>query len=423
MARLTRDARLESRDGRARLKARHAPYWRTIHRGLAIGYRKGTRGGMWMVRRWDGQAHIKQVLGVADDRADADGKWVLDYSQAHRQALEFTGSASARKLGMDPTVEEVMRYYLQDQQHSKSYRESERTINAHIIPAFDKRRVSSLTTAELRQWHQDLAKQAPRRRGQDPQALDEKADAETIRRRQVTANRILTTLKAALNHAWRDEQLPHAELWRRVKPFKGVEQARIRFLSEAEATRLINACAADFRALVRAGLLTGARYGELTRMRARDFDEAAGTVAIMVTKGGRARFVPLTEEGKALFTELTAGKRAGDLIFTRSTGEPWGPSHQCRRMREACAAAKIDPPIHFHILRHSYASALARKGVPLQVIAEVLGHADARMTHRHYAHLCPNQVSALIRQHLPAFGEAESTKVTELKPGEAAGAR
>ena len=60
-----------------------------------------------------------------------------------------------------------------------------------------------------------------------------------------------------------------------------------------------------------------------------------------------------------------------------------------RPMLEACKHAKIKPAISFHVLRHTHGSTLAMRGVPMGVIAEQLGHADTRMTEKHYAHLAP----------------------------------
>jgi integrase len=55
----------------------------------------------------------------------------------------------------------------------------------------------------------------------------------------------------------------------------------------------------------------------------------------------------------------------------------------------------------FHILRHTHASILAMRDVPLGVVAEQLGHADTRMTEKHYAHLAPSYVAETIRAHFP----------------------
>ena len=73
-------------------------------------------------------------------------------------------------------------------------------------------------------------------------------------------------------------------------------------------------------------------------------------------------------------------------------------------MREACLRAKIKPEISFHVLRHTYGSALGMKGVPMGVMAEQLGQADPRMTEKHYAHLAPSYVADTIRAHFPVLG-------------------
>jgi hypothetical protein len=75
-------------------------------------------------------------------------------------------------------------------------------------------------------------------------------NAETVRRRRATANRVLTYLKAALNHAWRAGLVPSDEAWRRVKPFKPVDAPVIRYLSHDEITRLLNVCQRAFRDLL-----------------------------------------------------------------------------------------------------------------------------------------------------------------------------
>ena len=63
-----------TRSARGRLKARREPYWRSISDGLAIGYRKGAKGGTWIARHYTVEAGRRfYALGAADDVADADG--------------------------------------------------------------------------------------------------------------------------------------------------------------------------------------------------------------------------------------------------------------------------------------------------------------------------------------------------------------
>lgn len=240
-------------------------------------------------------------------------------------------------------------------------------------------------------------------------------DTDAVRARRSTANRTLTVLKAALNHAFHEGRIASDEAWRKVKPFREADAAVVRFLSDDESRRIVNACDGAFRDLVRAALLTGCRYGELTKMCASDFSADAGTIAVRVSKAGKPRHVALTDEGRALFEGLTAGKTGKDAIFVRDDGEFWGPSHQQRPLDAATQRAKIVPAATFHILRHSYASALAMRGVPMGVIAAQLGHADTRMTEKHYAHLAPNYVAETVRAALPALGIVDKPNVAPIK--------
>jgi hypothetical protein len=54
------------------------------------------------------------------------------------------------------------------------------------------------------------------------------------------------------------------------------------------------------------------------------------------------------------------------------------------------------------------------RGVPMGLIAEQLGHADTRMTEKHYAHLAPSYVADTIRAHFPTLGIAEESTVTPI---------
>jgi hypothetical protein len=54
MARRVKNADLETREARCKLKARGKPYWQSIGKGLHLGYRNGKRGGAWCVRRYIG---------------------------------------------------------------------------------------------------------------------------------------------------------------------------------------------------------------------------------------------------------------------------------------------------------------------------------------------------------------------------------
>ena len=252
-----------------------------------------------------------------------------------------------------------------------------------------------------------MVKALPRKRtkkGEKQQHREFSGDEEAIRRRRSSANCVLTILKAALNHAFNDGKVASDAAWRKVKPFKGVDAARVRYLTIDEAKRLVNACGFEFQPLVQAALQTGARYGELTRLQVHDFNPDANTLTIRQSKANKPRHIVLTEEGAALFKQHTAGRGGHELLLRKTNGEPWRASHQGRPMIEACKNAKITPAISFHGLRHTLASLAVMNGVPLLVVAKTLGHRDTRMCEMHYSHLAPDFVSDAILAGAPRFG-------------------
>lgn len=223
-------------------------------------------------------------------------------------------------------------------------------------------------------------------------------------------------LKAALNEAFRAGKI-HSDLpWRKVKPFQKVEKAKLRYLTDDEARRLVNASDQDMRPLIIASLLTGGRYGELGAIKVQDVDLRARTVRLVETKSGHSRFVFLEDEGHELFRQMTMGKSGADLVFPRPDGGLWKASQQGRRLRIACAIGNVVPAASFHDLRRTFGARLALRGVPLSVIAKALGHADERITSRHYAHLSECYVSETIREGAAGLGLVKRSSVVTLKP-------
>ena len=431
MARTIRDTTLGTRADRGRLRPRGKPYYRQIEPGLHVGYRKprGRKGkpavaGKWVARHYLGdQSYEVETIGTADDFSDADGVAILSFAQAQEKARERMvrrKHADAGKTGPLTVADAIEDYLAFLKFERKSAVDARARVNAFILPDLGDIEVESLTTRQLKNWHHKLAHMPPRlrtRKGEEQKYREmDKSDEETKRRRQSSTNRTLTYLKAALNRAWKGGRVSSDAAWRRVEPFKNVDRARIRYLTVTEAQRLINACDSDFRSLVQAALQTGARYGELASLQVHDFNPEAGTLAIWHTKSGKPRHVVLTDEGVTLFKQLTAGRAGNELLLRKADGGPWLPSHQGRPMREACERAKIDPPISFHGLRHSWASLAVMAGVPLLVVAKNLGHADTRMVERHYGHMAPSYIAEAIRAGAPRFGTVEPSNIEPLSP-------
>ena len=429
MPRRTPDARLESRESRSRLASRGKPHYRLLEPGLHIGYRrlKGRKGrpavaGTWVARHYvGGRSYIVEKIGVADDFSDADGTIILSFAQAQDKARTrmVLRAQSANGIAGPLTVRAAVESYLEFlEAHGKSAVDARHRASAHICPKLGDLEVSSLTPTMLRKWLANLARALPRARTKPGKLQQHRAfdgSDEAIRRRKSSANRTWTILRAALNHAFRDELVVSDAAWRKVKSFKDVDAARVRYLTVEQARRFLNASDSEFRPLAQAALQTGCRYSELARLEVADFNPDSGTLAIRRSKSGKARHVVLSDEGVLFFRQLTVGRADSEIMLRKANGEAWRASHQLRPMAQACINARIDPPISFHGLRHTWASHAVMNGVPLLVVAKNLGHADTRMVEKHYGHLAPSYIADAIRAGAPRFGMVKSSGLSVLR--------
>ncbi len=283
--------------------------------------------------------------------------------------------------------------------------------NAHILPALGKTEVAKLTTARLRKWHEDLAEQPARLRtrpGTKQRHREQNGDADAIRARRATANRNLTVLKAALNHAWQSGRITGSdEAWRRVKPFRGADAARVRYLQIDECTRLLNACEPDFRRLVRGALVTGAvmassaaptcatstptrRPCSCARARAAS---RGGSRSTMRRQRSWPASPPAVRRARRCSSELMAADGASRISAGRCSRRARRRGSSPRSGFTSCAT----PGRRLRIMA----------GLPLMVAAQVLGHSDTRMVEKHYGHLAQSFVRDAVRSHGAAPGAGE----------------
>ena len=217
MARTLKDAKLDSRSARQGLKKRREPYWRSISEGLAIGYRKGTKGGTWIARHYSAvQGRRYSSVGTADDKPDADGEHVLSFAQAQEKARAWFGDLARHDRGDYRSGPYSVRQCLEDyaawlQGHRKTGGDARYRIETHIAPKLGDVRCDQLTAAEIQKWLRDLAASPARLRSRKDAKRPNfrelnKADHDAIRRRRASANRTLTVLKAALDFHTRKTQ-------------------------------------------------------------------------------------------------------------------------------------------------------------------------------------------------------------------------
>ncbi len=96
-----------------------------------------------------------------------------------------------------------------------------------------------------------------------------------------------------------------------------------------------------------------------------------------------------------------------DLVFPTTIGTPMSPSNLRRDLNvltEAAGLGRWSP----NELRHSAASLLSASGVPLEQIADLLGHTDTRMLLKHYRHPISRTVDAAVGPMERMFGDPEA---------------
>ena len=433
MGQAKKDATLDNRTNRLKLPPRKEPYWVVISEGEHIGYYRpqNKAAGTWTMK-WRDKATGKRIiksLSPADDYSDADGTRILSFAHAQAHARDWFKArtrdakrkASGEEVKEGPyTVADAMADYAQDcsRRGTKTLAAQISMVKAHILPELGKLEVANLTRRRLEKWLETLA--ATGRRLKVPKGSDAirhapppSTDIEK-RKRKDSANRVLIMLKAALNNAHSREGVSEDTPWREVKAYKGVGSARTRFLSIEDQIRLVNACPPDFQRVVRGALLTGARYGELTKVTVSGYNREAQSLYFPahITKNGKARHVFLTEEGIRFFDAVTAGRPADETLFLqpkahrrgrKAVGGIWTKGDQDYPMRNACTAAGISP-LTFHELRHTAASTWIAAGMDLILVARQLGHSSTIMVEKHYGHLCPNAAAARFRALAPTLG-------------------
>jgi integrase len=453
MARTAKSAKLDTKTARLKIKPGSRVQEPLNESGKYLVYYRPKGGaGTWkayFVNTRDKSVRKMKPLGMADDCQNANGEDILTYSQAKKAALNWFAIVENSILDGEPiqsgslTVADALNDYFQDGERRgmKGLTRARMSAAAWILPKLGSIEVAKLTRKRLENWLDWMAASPCRLRvkaGFPPAYASPPTTDDERRARKDSANRILAILKAALNFAYNKDLIHTDPCWQKVKPYRGTTSARVRFLQPDEAARLVNVCPPDFKDLVRGALLTGCRYGELTRLQCKDYNpnNEIATIFIADSKSGKPRHVILTPEGVRLFDEMTAKRQSpNDLIFTREfvnrhtqgrdskgkfvntnqkTISSWGHSHQTRFMKAACLAAGLEY-ISFHELRHTYASMLVSKGLNIMIVAEQLGHTDTRMVEKHYGHLKASYKAEMFNAAMPTLGIVEPPQFQKLK--------
>jgi len=137
---------------------------------------------------------------------------------------------------------------------------------------------------------------------------------------------------------------------------------------------------------------TGCRLGELINFTWQDVNLKDNHLTIgnasYQTKSRKQRVVPLHPKVKEILIKRFPKiiKRENHYVFCKGNGYGYSGDYFSRRFKRACRKAGMNEELHFHSLRHSFASSLVQKGVPLYSIKELLGHSSIACTEI-YSHL------------------------------------
>lgn len=130
-------------------------------------------------------------------------------------------------------------------------------------------------------------------------------------------------------------------------------------------------------------LETGLRKGDLLRLKWSSINLAEGLVSVRTGKTGQDVVIPMSRACREALEECKARPIVGRQVFVTEDGKPVSLGTVKRHFALAKRLAGITRRLRFHDLRHTFGSQLASAGVPLQVIAKVLGHSSIQMSERY----------------------------------------
>ncbi|MCA0920208.1 tyrosine-type recombinase/integrase [Pseudooceanicola nanhaiensis] len=408
------------------LRYREAPYWHSLLRCRHLGiHRPDSRICNWTARiLTKDKRYIQKCLGPALNH----GRGQVAFDLAVERAFAWFEQSDVQKIANEPkplgrtreisicpigevyTVGHALRDYTDWTRLARSpggHYNNLVLINHHLIPSF-----AHLPLEEFDAGHVlALAKQVietPPRFGFMPYSSRQEVQelsVDVVRRRKRTFNSLLSILRMAFRHAWDNSRIQSERPWRCLHRIPVVHSPRTIFLTRDECQRLLEACTPALTKLVLAALYTGCRVGELGALRVDDVGRQGFGIRVGAFKTGPARFVFLPDEGMAFFLACCEGKQDRDPVFTSDMGRVWRRQHG-NLFRRAVSEAHLPKSFVFHGLRHTYASDLVRAGVPLEVVAKQLGHANTITVSNTYGHLSEQFREEQIRTRFSPLSQA-----------------
>ncbi len=438
---------LSSRSARAKLKPRTAPYYSRVRVGRSLGYRRlpGSQIGRWQLRYRDERGnYVVGSVSQADDLVTGQNSLAaMTYEEAFSHVQRFDPVAAKAKPAVLATVSQACDHYvklvvLPNHKNPSHYIS---TIENHIKPNIGETPVADLRPSTVAELLVRWAAQPRLKSGKVPTSPDDKRSARS------SANRWLRVLSAILTRAYDDDLLdPEAnpKHWK-TKPLQKTHRAgrpnRKPYGNREDMRELLRVTdpangfyCQDFRKLLKSAMLTGRRFGDLTKMRKLDFDAEAGTISFSQTKTDDHETGYLGPEAVQWFLRITAELEDDDLILTRlkysrhgprrgpdgkATRYSWSNAQINYRMNKASKLAGISGGgINFYAAtRHSYAVNWLNAGGRSDVLSKQMGHKSESMVKLHYGHIGDHQRRTQATQYSPMLEDEDTGNVTPITQG------
>lgn len=364
---------IQTTASRNKLSARREPYWQRIEAGAYLGYRKLEDGtGTW-IARWRDESGRQKYHSLASQP---------NYDTAARKARAWFEQCKGGATEV-VTVAEACRRYVKDRRSEKGENTANDAEGRFKRTVYDKKfggiKLSALKTAHITDWRNDLV---------DVDEDDDDPDAE--RKAKDTANRYLSTLKAALNLAYRMGLVNSTAPWDRVASFEKAGKRRERFLTMTERKAFYTAATPQLKKLIKALLMTAARPGEIASANVGDFDPAG--LLTLDGKTGR-RTVPVSPEALEHLKACAGDRDEKAPLIVRDNGERWARHYWRDEVQAARKAAQLPDDVVLYSLRHCAISEMLVGGIDPMSVARIAG-TSVNMIQRHYGHLMKDAVVA-----------------------------
>lgn len=340
--------------------------------GFLLEYRRsGTGTWYFRYRDSDGKLHFFRLGSLRElDPPEARARAYTLYKLVLAGGDPREATASVRGA---PRLDEFVttRYLPHARWKKRSWDADRRMLRLHVLPRFGARRMDAVRQADIIAWQMDM-----RGKGLAPG----------------TCNRVASLLKFVFSCAVRWGVLAADQ-----NPCRGVEAfadngGRERYLSAAEARALLAEIAlypARPSALaIKLLLFTGARKSEILSARWEYVDWERRLLTVPLSKSGKARHIPLSDEALLILRDLPRRRGVPWLFYNPRTERPLrSVFHTWNAIRSRLGLTDV----RLHDLRHSFASYLVNSGCSLYEVQKILGHYDPRVTMR-YAHLAPESL-------------------------------